>query len=238
MTGSLAAMGDTSHSPNGMTMVLTETLERSHNIGASFDYTLDTDFAPIVLRGEFLYKRDELQPVIDKRLMGIGYLPGAMRSEGHDVFKYVLGADINIFTNLMVSAQFIQFLNLDFVDEQRTCWTGFQEGQGQAYDCSRYTADMATLHMSNGLNKGEENKEFYSLFLSKPFGESQEHRWNNILMFEENGGWWNRFDVEYSFSDTLLGTFEINQYWGDENTMFGQFEESSNVQVGIKYIFE
>ncbi len=238
MTGGLAAMGDATHSPNAIDMVFTETLERSHNIGASFDYTLDTAFAPVVLRGEFLYKRDERQPVIDKRLMGIGYLPDAMTSVEHDVFKYVIGADINVFTNLMVSAQFIQFMNLDFVDEKRTCWTGYEEGQGQSFDCSRYTADMATLHLSNGLNKAEENKEFYSLFLSKPFGESQEHRWNNILMYEENGGWWNRFDVEYSFSDTLIGTFEINQYWGDENTMFGQFEESSNVQLGIKYIFE
>ena len=234
LTGGLHALGDTTHSPNGITMTFTETLERSQNIGASFDYAIDTAVAPVVLRGEFLYKTDERQPVIDKRLLGIGYMPEALKSEEHDVFKYVIGADINVLTNMMVSGQFIQFRNLDYVNERRTCTTQF----GESFDCSRYTADMATLHLTNGLNKGEKNKEFYSLFLSKPFGGSQEHRWNNIVMFEENGGWWNRFDVEYSFSDELIGSAELNIYWGDEDTQFGQFKESSNAQIGIKYIWE
>lgn len=236
MTGGLAASlqnPDAGHSPNGIVMTFTETLERSQNLGASFDYALDTDFAPIVLRGEFLYKTDEHQPVIDKRLLGIGYLPDSMTSVEHDVFKYVLGADVNVLTNLMVSGQFIQFRNLDYVDEQRTCTTQL----GTTFDCSRYTADMATLHLENGMQKAKENEEFYSLFFSKPFGPSQEHRWNNITMYEEDDGWWNRFDVEYSFSDELVGAFELNYYWGNENTMFGQFEDSSNVQVGIRYLF-
>lgn len=234
ITGSMAPLGDTSHSPNGTVMRFTESLERVQAFGSSFDYTLDTSFAPVVLRGEFLYKKDELQPVIDRRLMGIGYLDGAFVTQEHDMFKYVLGADVNIFTNLLVSAQFIQFRNLDYVNDQRTCFTQV----GTSFDCSRYTADLSTLHLSNGLNRAEENKEFYSLFLSKPFGESQEHRWNNIVIFEENGGWWDRFDVEYSFTDNLIGTFEVNQYWGDENTTFGQFKESSNLQVGLKFIFD
>ncbi|MEN8177371.1 MAG: RNA polymerase-associated protein rapA, partial [Pseudomonadota bacterium] len=134
----------------------------------------------------------------------------------------------------MVSGQFIQFRNLDFVDEERTCYTQ----TGAAYDCSRYTGDMAALHMSNGLQKAEENEEFYSLFFSKPFGDSQEHRWNNITIAEEGGGYWNRFDVEYSFTDTVIGSAEWNHYWGDENTLFGQFDEASNLQFGVKWIFE
>ncbi len=44
--------------------------------------------------------------------------------------------------------------------------------------------------------------------------------------------------MEYSFSDQLVGTAELNTYWGDENTTFGQFEESSNIQLGIKYLFD
>ena len=92
--------------------------------------------------------------------------------------------------------------------------------------------------MSNDLQKGYKNKEFYSLFLSKPFGPSDEHRWNNIVMYEEGGGYWNRFDVEYSFTDNLIGTGEWNQYWGDEDTQFGQFKKSSNVQLGLRYLFD
>jgi len=36
----------------------------------------------------------------------------------------------------------------------------------------------------------------------------------------------------------LIGTFEVNKYFGDENTTFGQFENASNVQVGIKYLLQ
>jgi hypothetical protein len=86
--------------------------------------------------------------------------------------------------------------------------------------------------------KGYPVQNYYSLFFSKPFGPSQEHRWNNITIYEQRGsGWWNRFDVEYSFSDNLIGSAELNLYWGGENTLFGQFEDSSNFQVGLKYLF-
>jgi hypothetical protein len=135
---------------------------------------------------------------------------------------------------MLVSAQFIQQNNLDFVDDSRSCTTQ----TGQEYDCSRYTADFATVNMTNDLNKGWEHKEFYSLFFSKPFGEGQLGRWNNITMYEDGGGFWNRFDVEYSFTDELIGSAELNLYWGDEDTTFGQFKESSNAQIGVKYIWE
>ena len=88
------------------------------------------------------------------------------------------------------------------------------------------------------MNKGWKHKEFYSLFLSTPFGASQLGRWNNITMYEDGGGWWNRLDAEYSFTDELIGSAELNLYWGDEDTQFGQFEASSNVQIGVKYIWE
>ncbi len=223
-----------SYTSNPTELRFTESLHRVHSLGASFDYALDTPVAPVVLRGEFLYDQDDKQPVIDKRLLAIGDLTNSLKMEDADYFKYVIGADINVFTNMMVSGQFIQYVNLDYQDDKRTCVTQ----TGIAFDCSRYTADFPTLSMTNGMNKGYEYKEFYSLFLSKPFGDSQEHRWNNIYIYEEGGGNWNRFDVEYSFSDTVIGSAEWNNYWGDENTTFGQFEKSSNVQVGLKWIFE
>jgi len=56
-------------------------------------------------------------------------------------------------------------------------------------------------------------------------------------MFEENDGNWNRFDVEYTIDDNTQLTAEVNSYWGDVNTQFGQMKDSSNVQVGVKYTF-
>ena len=43
---------------------------------------------------------------------------------------------------------------------------------------------------------GYETKEFVSLFLSKPIGEDQLGRWNNIIMWEEGDGWWNRLNAD------------------------------------------
>jgi len=219
---------------NGVNMRMTETRNRVHSLGGSFDYAFEAGSLPLVLRAELLYDQDEKQPVVDKRLLGIGDLTNALTMEDMDKFSYVIGLDATVLTNMLVSGQFIQMNNLDYVDDSRTCTSQV----GNTYDCSRYTGDFATLHLTNGLNQGWENKEFYSLFFSKPFGESQLGRWNNITMYEDGGGWWNRFDVEYSFTDELVGSAELNLYWGDENTQFGQFETSSNAQVGVKYIWE
>ena len=227
-------LGAATLSPNGVEMRFTESLNRIHSLGASFDYAFEAGDFPVVLRGEFLYDKDTMQPVVDKRLLSIGDLEGALRPEEADFFKYVIGVDVTVATNLLVSGQFIQFRNLDFEDDDRVCTTAF----GQSFDCSRYTADPATLNLTNGLQKGWKNKEFYSLFLSKPFGDNQLGRWNNILIYEEGDGFWNRLDAEYSLSDQLIVSGEINLYWGDEDTLFGQYKNSSNVQVGLKYIIE
>jgi hypothetical protein len=157
-----------------------------------------------------------------------------LKSEEHDFFKYVIGLDATVMTNLLVSGQFIQFRNLDFVDKK----CSFVTQGGATASCARYTGDPASMNVWNGLNKGYENKEFYSLFLSKPFGPNQLGRWNNIIIYEEGGGYWNRLDAEYSLSDQLVVGGEINVYWGDEDTLFGQFDNSSNVQVSLKYIIE
>jgi hypothetical protein len=216
-------------------LIFEEKLNRIHNVGTAFDYTIDSADLPVVLRGEFLYQKDVKTPIISRAALSIGDLTNGLTNVDTDYFKYVIGADVTLLTNMLVSGQFIQFRNLDYIDETHTPVDS--DGNVAAVSGSRYTADMATLHLSNGLQKARENKEFYSLFLSKPFGANQLGRWNNIFMFEEGGGKWNRFDVEYSFSDELVGSFELNNYWGDANTQFGQMEDSSNIQVGLKYLF-
>ena len=213
-------------------LVFDQKLTRVHNLGGAFDYTLEAETLPVVLRGEFLYQKDVMAPVVNKAKLGIGNITEALKSIKTDYFKYVIGADVNVLTNMLMSGQFIQIRNLDYIDETVNANSSNSTATG-----ARYTADAATLHLSNGLNKAKENKEFYSLFLSKPFGPNQLGRWNNIFMLEEGGGKWNRFDVEYSFSDELVGSFELNNYWGDTNTQFGQMEDSSNIQVGLKYLF-
>jgi len=223
------AAGDIARAP---TLVYEQKVERAHNIGGSFDYAMETaSLGPVVIRGEALYQKDVYSPVMDKGQLAIGNLAETLTMVKGDRFKYVLGADITVLTNMMVSAQFIQDRNLDYIDTT----TVVNSTNGISGD--RYTADYATMHLTNGFNKAEKNKEFYSLFFSKPFGASGEHRWNNIYMFEENDGNWNRFDAEFSINDDTQATVEYNKYWGDENTQFGQLKNSSNVQVGLKYSF-
>ena len=214
-------------------LVFVEKLNKIQQIGGSVDTAIETaTLGPVVLRGEALYQNGVKSPVIDRNKLGIGNVVEALKMVEGDVFKYVLGADITVLTNMMVSAQFIQERNLNFIDEAGTC-TGASTGA----NCGRYTADRSAMHLSNGLQKAEKNKEFYSIFLSKPFGASGEHRWNNILMLEENGGKWNRLDAEFSIDDDTQATVEWNKYFGDENTQFGQLSKSSNIQVGVKYSF-
>jgi hypothetical protein len=199
----------------------TQKVMRVKQIGGSFDMAIETkELGPVVIRGEALYTKGSYSPIIDKDKLAHGDLVGALEMVKGDRVKFVLGADITALTNMMVSAQFIQDSDLDFVD-----------------GAERYTADYATMHMTNGFNKATENKNFYSLFFSKPFGASGEHRWNNITMYEENGGKWNRLDAEFSIDDDTQATVEYNKYWGNENTQFGQLEASSNIQVGVKYSF-
>jgi hypothetical protein len=210
-------------------LVMTEKLNRITQIGGSFDTAIETRMGAIVLRGEGLYQKGVMSPVVvrrasDNRDMDHGFLVNGLKMQSGDRFKYVLGADITALTNMMVSVQFIQDRNLDYVDTNTA-------------DSWSYTADQATMSLTNGLNKGEEAKNFGSLFLSKPFGASGEHRWNNIFMFEENGGIWNRFDIDYSIDDETQITFEMNEYGGNENTQFGQLAKSSNMQFGFKRTF-
>ena len=216
-------------------MVMTEKHAPIQSFGGSFDTAIESVVGPVVLRGEFMYDKDVMTPIVDKAYLRIGHAVKALTSQKGDRFSYVLGADITRLTNMMVSAQFIQIRNLDFVDSTTTIdasASGIETVTG-----ARYTANPATMHMTNGLMKAEESTEFVSVFLSKPFGASGEHRWNNITMYEENGGLWNRLDAEYSIDDDTQATIELNQYWGNEDTQFGQLAESSNIQVGIKYSF-
>jgi len=207
-----------------------QTVKRANNIGGSFDYGLDTEmFGPVVLRGEAVYQKGVYSPVINLASLSIGDLTDALTMVKGDRLKYVIGADFTFDTNMMVSLQFIQDKNLDFIDTTSTT-NGGTSG-------SKFTTDYATMHLTNGFNKASENKNFYSIFLSKPFGESGQHRWNNITMIEETGGRWNRADIEFTLDDNTVFTSELNTYWGDENTQFGQLEDSSNFQMGLKYLF-
>jgi len=207
-----------------------QTVKRANNIGGSFDYGMDTEmFGPVVIRGEAVYQQGVYSPVINLASLSIGDLTDALTMVEGDRLKYVIGADFTADTNMMVSLQFIQDRNLDYIDTTSTT-TGGTSG-------SKFTTDYATMHLTNGFNKAAENKNFYSLYLSKPFGDSGQHRWNNITMIEETGGRWNRADVEITLNDNTVFTTELNTYWGDKNTQFGQLEDSSNIQMGFKYSF-
>ena len=211
------------------TLYFEEKLARIHNLGASYDTTVDSSLlGPIVLRAEALYQKDTRSPVIDTTALSIGDLTSALTMKKGDRFKYVLGADITALTNMMVSVQFIEDRNLDYVDTTSTI------NSTSGY---KYNTDYATMHITNGFNKAAEAKNFYSIYLSKPYGESGQHRWNNITIYEAGGGVWNRLDTEYTLDDNTVLTAEWNNYGGDSNTQFGQLDHASNYQLGVKYTF-
>ena len=204
-------------------------------IGGSFDTSYNSAaLGPVVIRGEALYQKDVMSPIVTRKDstsvdLEHGFLVSALQMVPGDRLKFVLGADITVLTNMMVSAQFIQDSNLDYINVGSSSDTNW-----------KYTADMATMHLTNNLNKAIQHKNFYSLFFSKPFGESGQNRWNNIFMAEEGvgeNGYWNRFDADFGISDDVVATVEFNNYGGNANTQFGQLDKSDNMQVGVKYTF-
>ncbi len=223
---------------NGSEYKFTEKTNRVHNLGGMVSKVVNKDSLPIMLKGEFLYQKDVTTTIIDQskckngggvaskiagsKCTGTGAgdeLDKMLTNQKGDAFKYVLGANTQI-GNKMMGLQFIQMRNMDFVDE-----------------LTRHTADRAVMTMDNGLKKALENRELYSFFIGGPFGQGMKHKWTNILIYEEGDGYWNRLSLDYNLQKDLMGTLQWNQYWGDENTQFGQFKDSSNVQAGLKKNF-
>lgn len=213
------------------TLVFEQDVNQVNTFGASFDYALDTSFAPIVLRGEVVYDKGSKVPEIDLAKLAYGDIANALTMADADIVKYVIGAEVTVAKNLFVSLQFMDTWNLDHVDEN-------VQYAGNSRSYGKFTANPATLSLTNGFKKAQEHQIMYTLFLSKPFLESDALRVNNLFLYEqEDGGYWNRLDLEYSYADDILLTAEWNKYGGDEYGVFGQFEDQSNFQVGIKYIF-
>jgi len=213
------------------TLVFDQGVSQINTFGTSFDYALDTAFAPIVIRGEFVYDQGAKVPEVDLGKLAYGDIVNALTSVDADIVKYVIGLDVTVAKNLFVSFQFMDTWNLDYVD-QNVQYAGNSKSYG------KFTANPATLSLTNGFKKAEEHQIMYTLFLSKPFLESDAMRVNNLFLYEqEDGGFWNRLDLEYSYADNILLSAEWNQYGGDKNAIFGQFEDQSNFQVGVKYLF-
>jgi hypothetical protein len=214
---------------NPATLFFTEKTNRISSFGSSFDTTIDTPIIPIVLRGEFLYEAGVKTPIVDKLKLSYGDLAGALYMEEANFVKAVIGVDVTLFTNLFASFQYMQVTNLDFVETT----TNYN---GKSYET--YTANPATMSLSNNIKKAEQHQRMYTFFLSKPFFEGDTVRVNNILLLEgENGGMWNRFDIEYTATDSLILSAEYNYYGADENGIFGQFEDQTSFQLGAKYLF-
>jgi len=192
---------------------------RIHSLGAATDFSIETEaLGTVVIRGEALYQKDTHNPKVDFDALSYGDLSHALLMDEIDRFKFVIGFDLTLLTNMFSSLQIIRDNNMDY---------------------SEFHADFATMMLSNGFNTAGavKSKEFYSLYFSKPFGVSGQHRWNNMTMYEGGDGWWNWFTVGFGMTDNIEATFETNHYWGNPNTQFGQLQNSNNVQIGFKYNF-
>jgi len=220
-----------SSAQGGATMVFTEKQTRVNTIGTSFDYAIDNDFAPVIVRSEIVYDHGVMQSVVDLGKLAYGDLAGAFTSQKANFLNYVVGADVTVLTNLFMSFQFMDKWNLSYVNEN-------VKYQGNTRSYSKHTANPATMSLANGFKAAEEHQIMYTFFLSRPFLEGDALRVNNIILLEnQNAGWWDRLDFEYSYTDDIILTGALNQYGGDDYGVFGQFRNSSNVQLGFKYIF-
>jgi len=220
-----------SSTQGGANMVFTEKQNRVNTFGTSFDYAIDNDFAPVILRSEIVYDHGVMQPIVDLGKLAYGDLAGAFTNKKADFLNYVIGADMTVMTNLFMSFQFMDKWNLSYVDEK-------VQYAGDSRTYSKHTANPATMSLANGFKKAERHQIMYTFFLSRPFLEGDALRVNNIVLLEnQNGGYWDRLDFEYSYSDDVILTGALNVYGGDKFGVFGQMANSSNMQLGFKYIF-
>jgi len=221
------------HVANPATLVFTEKQHRINTIGGSFDYAIDNSFAPVIVRSEMVYDKDTLQPTVDLGKLAYGDVVGAFQNEKASFFNYVVGLDVTVMRNLFVSFQFMDKWNLDYKDGNSD-WKGTKGDKSYG----KFTANPASMSLSNGFRKAERHQIAYTLFLSKPFLEGETLRLNNLFLLEnQRGGYWDRFNLEYTYSDSIVLTAAVNQYGGDRYGVFGQFQNESNAQVGFKFIF-
>jgi len=220
-------------------LVATEKLYRVHSIGGSMDITVSTDFGPVVMRGEFLYDRGERTPVLDQGILGTGDLANGLKMESADFFRYALGVDKSILNNIYASIQFIQFVNLDYID-------ALTRGRdilgdplidsvtGEAFTLQ--SVDFPTMNLRNGFRQARKYKSFWSLHLTKDFYYDQ-LRLSNLLLYSNDGGYWDRLILEYQYDDRWRFSAESNLYFGNEDDVLGQFRDSSSFRIAVSYAF-
>lgn len=222
-----------------LTLVFTEQLHRVHSLGGSFDSQWDTRWGPIVLRGEVLLNTNDRQPVLDFGYAASGDLVAGLRSEQADYLRYVIGIDKTFLRNLFASVQFIQFINLDYLDTT----TAATDSLGaplinpltdQSY--RRVTADFPTVSLSNGLRAASRYQNFLSLYLATSTAHER-LRLSNLLLASDDGGYWDQLQLSYEANDALTYTLESNIYFGAEDDIFGQFAKQSNLMLGVRYAF-
>ncbi len=225
---------------DALSLVFTERLHRVHSLGGSFDSQLETRWGPVVLRGEVLLNLDDRQPVVDFGYAAVGDLAAGLRQEPADYLRYVIGLDRTFLRNLFTSVQFIQFINLDYVDAPSAAQdslgaTVLNPVTGEAY--RRVSADFATVNLSNGLRAGARYQNFFSLYLATS-ALNERLRLSNLLLADADGGYWDQFQLSYDSSDQLTYTLESNLYFGTEDSLLGQFAgRGSGLTLGVRYAF-
>ncbi|HOL65845.1 MAG TPA: hypothetical protein PKX93_00115 [bacterium] len=191
--------------PTPWTLQLTRNYQRTQVIGASFTKAINTGrLSGLTIRGECTYTLDKPYPT--------GADGNATGNTTQNTFAYVLGLDKYLFTDLLASVQFIQYINQDD-----------QVASGHLL----HPATLAPINKVENMATVKLSKDFLNERLKSEV----------LAVFGGNGDWRVSPRVSYEVNDRLTIYGGLHYFAGRANTLFGEFEKSSMIYTGATLAF-
>ncbi len=189
----------------GSTLNLTKKYERIHLIGSSFSKALTTGMlAGLNIRGEFAYIKD---------------VPGYYGEDGKpegvvklDNYNYVLGLDKNLFTNWLLSFQFIQYISS--ISEY--------EGFGLLFGPTLGPIDQVETILSLKVGTDFMHERI------KP---------EVLILYWLEKNWRISPKASFEIFDYLNLAAGAHIFVGEEQNLFGQFDDNDQVFIELRYGF-
>jgi len=186
-------------------LTLIKEYQRVNVFGASFSKAINEGkFEGVTVRGELVYTKDKPFPYIDG---GGNYHATTMNT-----FAYVLGFDKYLFTDLLTSFQFIQFI--------------YPENKVGAND----------ILFPPTLSPLDKIETMATLKLAKNF-MAERLKPEILIVYDGSGDWRISPKVKYEMNDHLWIYGGIHFFAGKGDTLYGEFEQDSMAFVGATLSF-
>ena len=196
---------------------------RYHTLGGKFtnQFSKFLGIKDVIMRGEMAVHLEDRIPC---RYAKIGDDPNNIfgtKMSKTDTVNYLIGFDKFLFSDYFTSIQFYQFITLDwekgYINMPNMYDVDWADGEILSSKIDRVET-LLTFYMST---------DFYGERLCPDF----------LIVYADDGAFWFRGRSRFKFSDTRSFCIGTNQYYGNRNTMLGQFKDVDNIFCELKFDF-